>query len=143
MLLYFPNLKIIRCDIIPNDYGMVYLFYLKSQINSPKHYPNHPLINGKIELTGKISNHENVLFWLKKIFNEENNKKIKGKSMSVLIEFNPESSTKLKLLGIGEKDSNAYFFSNTELNLSPSETKPKMEYILEKKTTIEKKKIKI
>ena len=143
MILYFPSVKISRIDIIPKKLGITHLFYMKSQLKSPKHYPQHPLISGKIEFAGKIEFIDDLTFWFNFIFNDVNPKKAKGKIISVLVEFNSDDNTKFILKGIGKKNEIAYLFSNKSFSLLPEENKAKLFFDLSYKNIKEKKKTKV
>jgi hypothetical protein len=143
MLLYFPSIKVAKCDLVPSQYGATYLFYLKSTINSPKHYPSHPLIEGKVEFVGKIEDANDLKFWCNYTFNEENHKLLKGKTMSALIDFDPSSKSKLKFVGMGKKDGEAYFLFNKSMNQSAEERVAKMNYDLKPQNIADKKRIKV
>lgn len=143
MMLYFPEVKISKCDLIPSERNSLYILHLKSQKKSPPHYPNHPLIEGKVEFVGKVNNNQDIAFWLKEIFGDDNPKNAKGKTISVLVDFTPEQSTKFCLLGIGKKNDFAYFFFNKNCSPDSEEMKAKFNYDLNKKNIQEKKKVKI
>ena len=143
MLLYFPSLNISRSDIIPGTYEETYILYLKSKINSPKHYPEHSLIDGKIELVGKFQSSDDFNFWSNFLFNTNKTSSLKGKQISSLIEFNEHDSVKLKLVGIGKKDENSFFFWNKSLAFNPEETMAKLNYEVIPKIQKDKIKIKI
>jgi hypothetical protein len=143
MLLYFPSIKIIRCDIVPSSFSASYLLYCKSTVNSPKHYPSNPLIEGKIEFVGKLNDNEQLKFWFKHCVNEDNYKNLKGKIVSVLIDFNPDDSNKFKLVGLGKKDDDAYYFFNKSMELTPEENMVKLNYDLKPQKTTDKKRIKV
>lgn len=143
MLLYFPSMKIIRSDIVPSNFGASYLLYFKSTINSPKHYPSHPLIEGKVEFVGKFGDNEQLKFWFKYCVSEENHKNFKGKTVSVLVDFNPDSSNKFKLVGLGKIDNDAYYLFNKNMELSSEESMAKLNYDLIPQKKKESKKIKV
>lgn len=144
-ILYFPNVKVAKCDLVPHaNVSLTYLLHLKSQLKSPKHYPDHPLIEGKVEFVGKITDNDTFKFWFSYIFNESNHKKLKGLNLSVLVNFDPDNiNSKFTLLGIGKKQDVAYLFSNRTLEVSPEEMKAKLNYDLNKKDMKDKPKIKI
>jgi hypothetical protein len=143
MLLYFPSIKIVRCDIVPSNFSANYLLYCKSTVNSPKHYPCHPLIEGKVEFVGKLTDNEQLKFWFKHCVNEENYKSIKGKFVSVLVDFNPDNSTKFKLVGLGKRENDAYYLFNKNMDLSPEEHVAKLHYDLTPQKSTDKKRIKV
>jgi len=143
MLLYFPSIKIIKCDLIPSNLGASYLFYFKSTINSPKHYPSNPLIEGKIEFVGKFNQYDELKYWFKYCLNEDNYKNLKGKLISVLVDFNPDQSIKFKLVGLGKKDNDAYYLFNKNMDLSSEESMAKLNYELIPQKGKEKKRVKV
>lgn len=117
MLLYFPSVKIVKCDLVPSQHGASYIFHFKSTTNSPNHYPSHPLIDGKIEFVGKIEDIGDLKFWFKYAVGEENHKLLKGKTVSCLVDFNPSLVNKFKFVGIGKKDNEAYFLFNKSMTI--------------------------
>lgn len=143
MLLYFPSIKIARCDIVPSNFSATYLLYCKSTINSPKHYPSHPLIEGKVEFVGKMNDNEQLKFWFKYCINEDNYKNLNGKIVSVLVDFNPDVNPKFKLVGLGQKENDAYYLFNKNMELSPEEHVAKLNYDLKPQKTVDKKRIKV
>lgn len=143
MLLYFPSVKVARCDLVPGSYGQSYLFHFKSTINSPKHFPDHPLIEGKIEFVGRINDAEDVEFWFKYCVNEDKPKNLKGKIVSILVDFDASRNIKFNFLGIGKKDQEAFFLFNKSMNLSIEENMAKLNYDLKPQKTADKKRIKV
>lgn len=143
MLLYFPSVKVARCDLIPSQFGATYLFHFKSTTNSPKHYPSHPLIEGKIEFTGKFEDGNDLIFWFKYAANEGNHKLIKGKTISALVDFDPGEVQKLKFVGIGKKDEKSFFLFNKSMETGIEENMAKLNYDLKPQKATDKKRIKV
>ncbi len=137
MFLYFPSLKIVKLDSLPSGF----ILYLKSNIISPKHYPKHPLIDGKLEFVGKIAN---------SMINTKNNHNKtpitkKGEFISVIIEFNENpkpNSPAISLISYGFQNDKAKFFLNSTENQSLYESLF-LDYFLKVNETKEKKKLKI
>lgn len=105
--LYFPECKILKAVIVPKAVNVIF-FNVKSVKNSPKHYPSHPLIDGKVEFTFGLELSEHFIETKKSnYFNvfDSNLKtsvaKLVGKTVSALILFNPQSEKKLDTIGIG------------------------------------------
>ena len=105
--LYFPECKIVKAIIVPKSINVIF-FNIKSQKITPKHYPSHPLLDGKVEFTfglelslnfleAKKSNFFNVFH--SNLTASVNN--LKGKKVSALILFNPDSEKKLDTIGLG------------------------------------------
>lgn len=142
-LLYFPSIKIYKCDFIPNQQHVNYIFHFKSNLTSPTHYPKNQLIIGKVEFVGTINNQDYFQYWFNDILKEINLKNIKNKNISTLVEFKENNSQKFFLVGIGKEFDFAYFFSNKSKNLTSEETLAKINYDLKIKNIKDKSKIKI
>lgn len=105
--LYLPECKIIKATIVPNAINVIF-FNLKTIKNTPKHFPNHPLIEGKVEFTFGLDLSENFKNTKKSnYFNLFNSNigtsvsKLAGKNVSALILFNPNSIKKIDTIGLG------------------------------------------
>lgn len=151
--LYFPDCKIININEVPQAHGkyFVWSIYLKSTINTPAHYPQHPLLTGKADFYFGI---EASFDWknkfsqaYQKVFNlnlKESIKKIKGKKVSVLAHLVQEERLTLNTLGIGIQNGEILLYNThlldsdmQELSLA-SQLQSKMP---EKKDKIKRKKI--
>lgn len=105
--LYFPECKIIKAIMVPKFVNVIF-FNLKTVKNTPKHYPSHPLLEGKVEFTFGLELSENFQETKKShyftLFNSALHTsvtKLAGKTVSALILFNPEGVKKLDTIGIG------------------------------------------
>lgn len=106
--LYFPECKIVKAQLVPKS-NLVISFYIKSLKNTPKHYPNHPLLDGKaefyfgLELTDNFKDgHKHHYFDLFSQSITESVNKLIGKKLSTLILFNPHGDKKLDTIGLGK-----------------------------------------
>lgn len=138
MFLYFPSVKIVKLDKLPS----VSLLYLKSTIVSPKHYPKHPLIDGKLEFVGKINNQNYQDFNTNKPTTEILKK---GEIISVIIELKENQKNNLpaiSLVSYGIKNDKAnrflYVLANEQLSDALF-----LDYFLKVNNKKEQKKIKI
>lgn len=105
--LYFPECKILKAVMVPKAVNVIF-FNLKSLKNSPKHYPVHPLIEGKVEFTFGLEISPQFVDTKKSsyynVFNTHFNtsvSKLTGKTVSALILFNPTGIKKLDTIGLG------------------------------------------
>ena len=105
--LYFPECKIVKAIIVPKSVNVIF-FNIKSQKNTPKHYPAHPLLDGKVEFTFGLELSLNFIETKKSnYFNDFHSNlnasvnNLKGKKVSALILFNPEADKKLDTIGLG------------------------------------------
>lgn len=148
MILYFPKIRIVRCDEKPSSLYQIYTLHLRSQEKTPLHYPKHPLLEGKIELFGKLEDTK-IRFdeeYKKILINatgSDKSSQIKGKIVSILIDFNDESSPVIKLIGLGKNSEVAYEFGNSQLKSSSIELNAKLNYELIPSKVKERKKTKI
>lgn len=105
--LYFPECKIIKAQIVPKSVAVI-MFHLKTVKNCPKHYPKHPLLDGKVEFTFGLelteyfkdtkSSHFFSVFECN--WNVSPSRLI-GKKVSSMILFQPQSDKKLDTIGLG------------------------------------------
>lgn len=105
--LYLPECKIIKATIVPKAINVIFL-NLKTVQNTPKHYPKHPLLEGKVEFTFGLELSDNFQNIQKSnYFNLFNSNigtsvsKLAGKKVSALILFNPDGIKKIDTIGIG------------------------------------------
>jgi hypothetical protein len=105
--LYFPECKIIKAQLVPKSTAVI-IFYIKSLKNTPKHYPLHTLLEGKIEFSFSLELTENFqknkysdYFNLFECNLNHSPSKLIGKKVSALILFNPNGEKKLDTVGLG------------------------------------------
>lgn len=124
---YFPECKIQQAQFVPTNCGIISL-HIKSLKNTPKHYPQYPLLEGKAEfyfgLELSLSFKENKKSTFFNTFNQNLNEsptKLKGKKVSVIILFNPESDKKIDTIGIGLENNIITLYNdlwnNEEINI--------------------------
>lgn len=100
--LYFPQCKISRVDhILGSD---TFTFFIKSLKNSPKHYPQHFMLEGKADFFFKLNNLSydklfSTIFG--HILSPTNLPSFQNKKVSVLAYFDPDAKIKLQCIGIG------------------------------------------
>ena len=120
--LYFPHCKIADADLINTSEQKIVL-YIKSKDITPKFYPSHNVLKGKVdlffkfELNQSINNFDN-LEAMKIIFGPEyikssfkKIKSLKKKEISTLCFFNPENEVICDCVGLGEPNQLASFFN--------------------------------
>lgn len=121
--LYFPKCKIHKADLIQATQPKI-LLYIKSTAFTPKFYPPHEIIQGKIECLFPFQT--NILYGENKnnfiqIFNDDvfDNQKINlvpkkllKKELSLLVFFSPEESLILQPVALGLKNEMPIFFIN-------------------------------
>lgn len=105
--LYFPECKIVKALLVPKSTNVIF-FNIKSKKNTPKHYPKHPLLEGKVEFTFGLELSLNFLDTKKSnyfnVFNSNISSSVSqltGKTVSALIFFDPEGDKKLDTIGLG------------------------------------------
>lgn len=105
--LYFPECKIIKAQLVPKTTAVI-SFYIKALKNTPKHYPEHVLLNGKVEfsfgleLTAQFQEtRKSQFFNLFDCHSNNSPSKLIGKKVSALILFNPQGEKKLDTVGLG------------------------------------------
>lgn len=120
--LYFPSCTIVKKDrnILTNKI----IFYLKSKIETPKNYPNHPVLKGKAQFiyTIDIDSVDNNSVYQREI-NEifevpflkfKSSTKFKNTPLSALIFFNANANIILDCFGIGKENEICSFFNSMD-----------------------------
>lgn len=150
--LYFPECKITRSYFVPNSGFSVISMYIKSLQNTPKHYPQYPILLGKVDfyfgLEIKTSFQDSLAqkyYNLFNIFLNDPPSKIVSSKISLIARFSPNETIKLNTIGIGEPQGKIILF-NSHLNEDEIEQiyfSAKLNYSLPSKEnkTIKKKKI--
>lgn len=116
--LYFPECKIIKAQIVPKSVAVI-MFHLKTVKNSPKHYPKHGLLEGKVEFTFglELSEHfkdtksSNFFSVFECNWNVSPSRLI-GKIVSGLILFQPHLDKKLDTIGLGSSHDNITIYND-------------------------------
>lgn len=149
--LYFPECKIIKAQIVPKSVAVI-MFHLKTVKNSPKHYPKHALLEGKVEFTFGLELSEyfkdtkgsNFFSVFDCNWNVSPSRLI-GKKVSSLILFQPESDKKLDTIGLGaENDLITIYNDNwTSKEIKSHSQIAKLNYNLPTKNTNKEKRSKI
>lgn len=129
--LYFPRCKITRCDSLGENNLNHFTLFIKSLEKTPKHYPEHYMLEGKADFFFKLntfySNNKqfNKLVWdtkykdrFKSIFGNTPDlikpKECLKKEICVLAVFNPESEITLQTIGIGLINEEPTLFNTSE-----------------------------
>lgn len=149
--LYFPECKIIKAQIVPKSIAVI-MFHLKTLKNCPKHYPKHPLLDGKVEFTFglELSEHfkdtksSNFFHVFQCNWNVSPSRLI-GKTVSSMILFQPNLDKKLDTIGLGSEHEIITVYND---NWSSKEIKShsqiaKLNYNLPPKNTGKEKRTKI
>ena len=152
--LYFPECKITRSYFVPTNISgiSVISMYIKALHNTPKHYPQHPILVGKADfyfgLEIKDSFQDSLAqkyYNLFDVFLKDPPSKIVSSKVSLITRFSPNEQVKLNTIGIGEPQGKIVLF-NSHLNEEEVEQiyfSAKLNYSLPSKEnkTIKKKKI--
>lgn len=117
--LYFPRCRISRSDTLPSYGNTTCTFLIKSLQPTPKHYPEHFMLKGKVDLFFKLAFYHLTLDSVAQFHqvlgndaNIERGKDLIGKKVSVLAIFNPNLPIILECIAIGEIDAPPILFNN-------------------------------
>lgn len=149
--LYFPECKIIKAQIVPKSVAVI-MFYLKTVKNSPKHYPKHSLLEGKVEFTFglELSEHfkdtksSNFFSVFECNWNVSPSRLI-GKKVSSMILFQPDAEKKLDTIGLGSENELITIYNDmwTPKEIKSHSQIAKLNYNLPPKNTGKEKRSKI
>lgn len=116
--LYFPECKITRSYFIPTNTSVISM-HIKSLQNTPKHYPQHPILSGKAEfyfgLEIKDSFYDVLAqkyYKLFEVFLKDPPSKIVSSKVSLITRFSPNEQIKLNTIGIGEPQGKITLFNS-------------------------------
>lgn len=121
LYLYFPRCKIMRANFVPQAHGKhhVVSMFIRSLTNSPKHYPDNPLLVGKADFyfglecdQNWLSKFESSYYQLFNTFPSQPVEKIVKTEVSVIAKFSPEGKTKLETIGVGKPNGEITIYNN-------------------------------
>lgn len=119
--LYFPDCKIARAHYLPSSASGVSVIsmYIKSLHNTPKHYPQSPILKGKADFYFGLEIRERFeeqlaqkYYKLFNIFLKDPPSKIISSKVSLITKFSPNEQIKLSVIGIGEPQGKIILFNS-------------------------------